>query len=463
MRLPLPVATYALTSAQTASKRLINCYAEQQDPQDAKSPVLIRRTPGIRSFATAGRAGRGLFVFRDALYAVSGTKLYRVTDLGVATEIGTISGTGPVVMATNGSALVIVAEPSAYYYDGTTFGQITDTDFTSRGASTVRFVDNYMIFAEPNTGRTFTSDLGSVVNFNALAFATAEGAPDNVVGLEVDHRDVAKFGAQTIELWYNAGTTPYPLARLPSGGFIELGCAAPKSIAKADNSFLWFANDRTVRRLEGSTPVRLSTHAIEEQIAKFETIDDAIAFSYTMAGHVFYVLTFPTEGRTFVYDITAQSWHERESYGVGRWRPISYADCYGKHFVQDYASGKIGELTADVYAEWTEPLVMAWTYPKVYADGALAKFARFEVHAEVGVGLVSGQGSDPRISLEVSDNGKQFRFMADRSIGAMGEYNKRVYWHRLGSARNRVFRCSVSDPVPVTVSDTQIEVDGGRL
>jgi hypothetical protein len=463
MRLPLPVATYALTSAQTASKRLINCYAEQQDPQDAKSPVLIRRTPGIRDFATAGTVGRGLFVFRGALYAVSGSKLYQVSNTGVATELGTISGSGPVVMDTNGNALVIVAEPSAFYYDGTTFGQITDTDFTSRGASTVRFVDNYMIFAEPGTGRVFASDLGSVVNFDALSYATAEGAPDNVVGLEVDHRDVAKFGEKSIELWYNAGTTPYPLARVPSGGFIEIGCAAPKSIAKADNSFLWLANDRTVRRLEGSTPVRLSTHAIEEQIEKFTTIDDAIAFAYTKAGHVSYVLTFPTEDRTFVYDITAQSWHERESYGHGRWRPVSYAECYGKHFVQDYASGKIGELSADVYAEWSEPLVMAWTYPKVYAEGALAKFARFEVHAEVGVGLISGQGSDPRISLEVSDNGKTFRFMAHRSIGAMGEYNKRVYWHRLGSARNRIFRCSVSDPVPVTVSDTQIEVDGGRI
>jgi hypothetical protein len=463
MRLPLPVATYALTSAQTASKRLINCYAEQQDPQDAKSPVLIRRTAGIRAWSTAGTVGRGLFVFRGALYAVSGTKLYRVNAAGEATEIGTVAGTGPVVMDTNGNALVIVAEPLGYYYDGATFAQITDPDFTARGASTVRFVDNYMIFAEPNTGRVFASNLGSVVNFDALSFATAEGAPDSVVGLEVDHREVAKFGEKSIELWYNAGTTPYPLARVPSGGFIEIGCGAPRSIAKADNSFLWLANDRTVRRLDGNTPVRLSTHAIEEQIAAFTTIDDAIAFSYTMAGHVFYVLTFPTELRTFVYDITSQSWHERESYGEGRWRPIAYAECYGKHFVQDCDSGLIGELSPDVYAEWTQPLVMAWTYPKVYAEGALAKFDRFEVHAEVGVGLISGQGSDPRISLEVSDNGKTFRFMAHRSIGAMGEYNKRVYWHRLGSARNRVFRCSVSDPVPVTISDTQIEVDGGRL
>jgi hypothetical protein len=463
MRLPLPFATYKLIAEQTASKRLINCYAEQQDAQDAKSPVLLRRTAGIAAWGNAGVFGRGMLNFNGDLYAVSGSTLYSVSSAGVSTSLGTIPGTQPVVMACNDSALVVVAEPLAYYYDGTTFGQITDTDFTSRGASSVRFIDTYMVFVEPQSGRVFSSDLGSVINFNALSFATAEGAPDKVVAIEVDHRELAEFGETSIELWYNAGTTPYHFARIPSGGFIEMGCAAAKSVSKADNSFLWLANDLTVRRLDGNTPVRISTHAIEEQIATFTTVSDAIAFSYTLAGHVFYVITFPTELRTFVFDITAQSWHERESYGIGRWRPISYAYCYGKHLVQDYASGKIGEVRADVYAEWADPLVMTWTYPKVYAEGRLARFDRFEVQAEVGVGLISGQGSDPQMSLEVSDNAKEFRFFANRSLGAMGQYEKRVFWHRLGSARARVFRGSVSEPVPVTISDTQIEVDGGRL
>lgn len=463
MRLPLPFATYKLSSEQTASKRLINCYAELQDAQDAKSPVLLRRTEGIAPWATAGTLGRGIFAFNGSLYAVSGTTFYRVSAAGVPAPLGPIPGTQSVVMACNDSALVVVAEPAGYYFDGSSFGEINDPDFTSRGAASVRFIDNYMVFLEPDTGRVFASDLGSVINFNALSFATAEGAPDKLVAIEVDHRELAQFGESSIELWYNAGTTPYPFARILSGGFIEIGCAAAKSVAKADNSFLWLANDKTVRRLDGNTPVRLSTHAIEEQIGKFTTISDAAAFSYTRSGHVFYVLTFPSEMRTFVYDITAQSWHERESYGIGRWRPISYAYCYGKHLVQDYATGKIGELRPDTYAEWSDPLVMKWTYPKVYSKGRRARFDRFEIQAEVGVGLISGQGSNPQITLEVSDNGKEFRFMANRSLGAMGQYEKRVFWHRLGSARNRIFQCSVSDPVQVTVSDTQIEVDGGRL
>lgn len=463
MRLPLPFATYALTSEQTASKRLINCYAEQQDPQDAKSPVLLRRTPGIAPWATAGTAGRGMFVFKEALYAVSGASLYRVDSNGTPTLIGAIPGSQQVVMDCNDSALVVVSNPLAHYYDGTTFGQITDPDFTSRGASSVRFIDNYLAFLEPNSGRVFTSDLGSAINFDALSFATAEGAPDNLIAIEVDHRDLAQFGTKSIELWDNAGTTPYPFARIISGGFIEIGCAAAFSVAKADNSFLWLANDLTVRRLDGTTPIRLSTHAIEEQIAKFTRKDDATAFTYTMAGHIFYVLTFPTDGRTFVYDITAQSWAERSSYNLGQWAPISYAYCYGKHYVQDSQSGRIGELRPDVYAEWGGPLVMTWTYPKVYSEGAFTFFDRLEIAIEVGVGLILGQGSNPLMTLEVSDNGREFRFMANRSLGAMGKYFTRVFWDRLGTARQRVFRCSISEPVPVTVSDTQAEVRGGRL
>lgn len=463
MKLPLPFATYKLTSEQTASKRLINCYAEQQDPQDAKSPVLLRRSPGVANWATVGNRGRGLSVFKDKLYAVSGDHLYRVESSGSSTQLGNIAGSDSVVMDCNDSALVVVADPLGYYLDTTGFGQITDPDFTSRGASSVRFIDNYLVFLEPDSGRVFSSDLGSAINFDALSFATAEGAPDNLVAIEVDHRELAQFGVKSIELWYNAGTTPYPFARIPSGGFIEIGCAAQKSVTKADNSFLWLANDLTVRRLDGNTPVRISTHAIEEQIAEFVRKDDAISFSITMAGHIFYVLTFPTDGRTFVYDITAQSWAERSSYGQGRWAPISYAFCYGKHYVQDSLTGRIGELRPDVYAEWDDPLVMTWTYPKVYAEGALTFFDRLEIAIEVGVGLITGQGSDPQITLEVSDNGKEFRFMGNRSLGAMGRYFTRVFWDRLGTARQRVFRCSISDPVPVTVSDTLAEIRGGRL
>jgi hypothetical protein len=34
-----------------------------------------------------------------------------------------------------------------------------------------------------------------------------------------------------------------------------------------------------------------------------------------------------------------------------------------------------------------------------------------------------------------------------RNIGGIGEYIKRVRWHRLGRSRDRIFRVKIADPV----------------
>ena len=462
MKLPLPFATYQLDSVQASGRRLVNIYPEVV-PDGEKTKVILKRSPGIRDWATAGTNGRGLHVFNDALYAASGSKLYRVASNGTPTELGDINGTGLVSMDHNVDSLVVVATPSAYYYNGA-FGQITDPDFTSRGASKVTFLDNWMIFLEPDSGRQFAADFGQVLNFNALNFATAESNPDNTIDLLSNQSQLCQFGTASVELAYNSGSSGYPFVRLPSGGKLELGALCANSAACADNSFFWLASDRTVRRLSGITPVRVSTHAIEAVIEKFTTVADAYGFSFTLAGHVFYVLTFPTAARSFIFDITSGQWHERESYLQGRWAPISYAYCYGRHLVQDHATGRIGELRADHYAEWDKPQVASWTYPTIYASERYAFHDRLQVNCQKGVGLIVGQGSDPRLMLEVSDDGGMtFDFETSQSLGAIGEYNTVVAWDRLGQSDNRAYRCSVSDPVELTVIETNAYVRGGRL
>jgi len=39
-----------------------------------------------------------------------------------------------------------------------------------------------------------------------LYFAAAEGSPDNLVTLIVDHREIWLFGTNSVEVWYDAGT-----------------------------------------------------------------------------------------------------------------------------------------------------------------------------------------------------------------------------------------------------------------
>jgi hypothetical protein len=464
MKLPLPFATYKLDATQASAKRLVNCYAEVV-PQGEKNAIILKRSHGTALWADVGTGpGRGLHVHKGRLYSVSGSSLYSIDESGTETRLGAISGSGLTSIDSNVDSVVVVSQPEGYYYTNGTFGQITDTDFTSRGASRVVFLDNWMIFLEPSSGRHFAADFGQVVNFNALNFATAESNPDNTIDLLANQSQLCQFGTNSVELAYNSGAQGYPFERLPSGGKLELGCAAERSAVNIDNSFMWLASDLTVRRLNGITPVRVSTHAIEEQIAAFSVKSDAVGLTYTLAGHIYYVLTFPSVGRTFTLDVTSSQWHERESWQQGRWRPISYAYCYGKHLVQDYDTGRIGELSPTIYADFGDPQVMQWTYPTVYAEGRIAFHDRLEMIVQRGVGLASGQGSEPLLTLECSDDGgKTWSILPQRSMGAMGQYKWLAVWDRLGSSDNRVYRGSTSEPVPTTIIDTQLITRGGRL
>lgn len=460
MRFQLPIASTHLRSRPSSTARLVNCYAEQLPP-DAKSSVLLSRTPGIPDWTTVGNGGiHGVHAALGSLFVVSGTKLYEVDENGTATELGDVGTVGNLDIDSNGDTVVVVNEPNAFYWDGTTFGQITDADFTSRGAADVEFVDNWLLFREPNSGRFFGADLGSATSFDALNFATAEGFPDDLVGLKVDHRDVMLFGSKTVELWTNTGIAGFPFERV-TNGFLEIGCLNGRTVAKQDNSVFWLADDYTVRRLEGTTPQRVSTHSVEQSIVD-ATVGAAIGFSYSQDGHLFYVLSFPEV--TLVYDATTQRWHERKSYGQDNWRVSSSAQAYGMEIVGDSTSNKVGYLDPETYEEFGGTLVMEWTYQPVYAEQRLAFHDRLEIVLESGVGLTSGQGSDPQMMLSYSnDGGQTWTALPTRDIGAIGRYDTRVSWSRLGSARQRVYRASVSDPIPVNLTDTVIEVREGRL
>jgi hypothetical protein len=441
----------------------MNCFIEQL-PQDAKTPSVLIRAPGLSSWASVGDGPiQGMHADHGLLYVVSGGVLYSVTSGAVATSRGTVGSSSEIDIDSNEDTVVVVSPPNAYYWDGSTFAQITDTDFTSRGAGDVEFCDDFMLFREPETGRFFGADAGSVTAFDALNFATAEGGTDTLVGMKVDHRQVVLFGERTIELWQNTGASGFPFERMING-FVEIGCLNGRSVAKVDNSLVWVADDYTVRRLDGLTPARISTHAVEQWL-RTVTVTSLRGGAYSLEGHVCYVLT-ADEG-CFVYDVTTQLWHERATYDESTWNwanPVRFA---GKVLVGSTVDGTLAELDPETYDELSDTLRMEWDYQPAYAEGARAFHDRLELVIETGVGLTSGQGSAPVVMLSYSDDGGvTFRILPNKALGALGNRKTRVAWSALGSCgspHGRIYRAAVSDPVKVAVTDTILSVRGGRL
>lgn len=472
MQLSLPVHSYNLRSTPASPAMLINCYAEAL-PADAKTRLILSRCPGVENQFTPGNGPiRGIHAAFGKLFVVSGSELYRIRSDGNVALIGeNISGSGHVSMAHNFQYVVIVSTPNGYYWDKDddasgdsvptpALVQITDADFTSRGASDVHFIDNWLLFTEPDSGRFFGADLGTAGDFDALNFATAEGSPDDVVGKIVDHRQLILFGEDSGEIWENTGAAGFPFER-SINGFFELGCFAAGSIAKLDNSVFWLANDYTVRRLEGATPRRVSNHAIEQFLTTVD-VSTARAFTYTQDGHLFYVLNF-AEGCK-VYDATTNEWHDRKSYPNDYYVWQFGAEAFGRQYVGDFQSNAVGYFSPMVYDENGEIQVMSWTYQPIYGENKRAFHHSLEVVLETGVGLSTGQGSDPQMMMGYSDDGGiTWVNLPNKDIGPIGQYQNRVRWNALGSARQRVYRGSISDPVKVVISDTLVDVAGGGV
>lgn len=467
MRLPFATNSYKSRSLPVSSQRCVNMYLESQ-PAGSKDQAPIFSVPGLTQLAICGAGPiRGMWPMAGILYVVSGGNLYSVTRTGAVTLLGgTVTGTGNVSMSDNGTQLCIVNGVEGYIYSvAGGFQLIIDPNFNP--ANTVTFFDNYFVFSHTNTNQFFISNTLDGTTYSALAFASAEVSPDLVLATVNQQENLLIFGQRTIETWYDSGDINFPFNRY-DGATIERGAVAPLSIIKEDNSVFFLGDDLIFYRLNGVVPVRVSTHAIEASWAKYPLQSDATCFSLTWQGHKWVVLTFPSGNATWVYDIATNMWHERISFNstgssMLRWRGNAYCNIYGMNLIGDAFTGQIGIMDDTVFTEYGNTLQAYLVAPVIHSDRHRVFMQRFELDVESGVGLTSGQGSDPQIMLDWSDDGGR-TFSAQQpwqSAGKIGEYTKRLRWLRLGQFRNRVFRVTIADPVRRNIIANNADLKAG--
>jgi len=362
MKTPILGSSYVARSVNAADARMVNLFPEVI-PEGGKEAAFLNRAPGLRFLANMGDGPiRGMWQFGGYGYAVSGEVLYRIDTLWNTTPIGTVSGSsGPVSMSDNGTQMFVACNGPSYIYNSLTleFKQIDDPDFP--GAVTVGYLDGYFVFNEPNSQRLWITSLFDGTSIDPLDFASAEGSPDGLVSILVDHREAWLFGTNSVEVWYDAGTSPFPLSPV-QGAFNEVGCIAAFSVAKLDNGIFWLGADARGRgivyRANGYTAQRVSTHAVEWQLQQYANMSDAIAYTYQQDGHAFYVLIFPSANSTWVYDVATSLWHERAAFINGsftRHRSNCQMSFNNEIVVGDHELGNIYAFDLNVYSDNGDP------------------------------------------------------------------------------------------------------------
>lgn len=427
------------------------------------SNLMIPYLAGSVDSATVAAGGSGGTNGAVALTVVGGT----VADGDVATLDGTISGgvlTAIQDVSNGGTYSTFPANPVAVTGGGLTGAEVNlSTVVGFLGADRVDYLDTFMLFNQPNT-RSFYCTNSNSISIDPLFIAGKTSYPDNIQVLMVVHRELWLLGSQkSTELWYDAGGTQFPF-QIEPGVYIEQGCAAKASVARHDVEIYWLGINKdgkaTVFLGANYLANPISTFAIADEISKYARIDDAIGMIYQQLDHVFYVLTFPTANKTWVFDRTQKLWHERvwtdANGGENRIRPNFLIAAYGMILAGDWETGDLYQYDLNNNTDNGQPIVRVRGFPHYQNMAKRSSYSRFTLDMECGTAL----DGDYTITMRYSyDKGKTWKAAQTQSLGAQGEYLVWPTWAgSQGLTRDMLYEVSWSSPVNTALNGAYVNV-----
>jgi hypothetical protein len=451
----------------------VSCIERHDCVLDAIDGRLIAsRRPGLTAFASLGTGAsvNGIFFWKRKGFslAVSDQKVFKITQSGIVTQIGTIAGTRRVTFAefrTPTNVVLMAAGARIYSTDGATVTVLADEDAPT-AVSFVRSFDQYALANEIGTDLLHFSD---ALTFDPGDWAgdviSVEGKPDDLVAVVTGFDEIGLFGPQSVERYYNDGVTPFVV--IP-GGSVEYGTIAPYSVKLIDNSYFYLSNERRLVRLSGSQPQVIS-QPVDSLFHGIDVVSDAIADHIIENGRGLYVLTFPTANRTIVYDYINNLW-------LGDWSTwntstASYDRWQGNYveFVDDWNKTLVGGLNGEILvldkkSNQDNTGIMRTSFISGNLGGNDHEWifpSELRLLLKRGYGK---QGEDaPEINIRYRDNGSlTWSNIKTESMGKVGEYEFEVKFRRLGRYKSRQYEIFVTDDAPFVIGSALETADGTK-
>lgn len=445
-------------------------------PREGLIPLSSPPIPG---------AGRGIFTTSTGqLIAVAGSTVYSIDQNWVWTSLGTISNLStPVKLDDNGqTAMLVDGVPQTGYQvtlNPIAMTPIVDPTGAFQGSQTASFADTYIAFFTPGSNQWGVTDPNSIT-FNAFQIAAKDSFPDPIVTLSFNLRVMWLLGAQTSEVWYDAGSTPFPYQEWPNI-FIPYGCAAAYSLVRSDVALYWLARNEQGQSIavatKGYAVEAISTRALEYEWSTYQTVADCIGGTFQQAGHTFVVFHFPSADKTWAYDLSTKQWHARiyiDTNGKRHREKVAFYASVGPQgkfptaiVGQDWSTGQIYQMSTEAYDDAGQPIVIRRTFPHQLNDLRNLTIPAFVADFEAGSapnlptdGL--GPGSDfngdfnddfgpgpggvayvpkgPALCMRYSkDGGNTWSNYRQKNLIQSGEYRKMMRWRGLGQGRDWVF------------------------
>lgn len=425
-----------------STERAVNLVPVPVESPNAARKVAYRDLPGLTLKASLGGAIRGALRSNGRSFVVAGSSILELSSGYTTTSRGTASGTGWADFAANQTQIAVTAGGSLYVMNrsGAAFASVANYP----GGPRIDVLNEYLLCTEPGTGRFWWAAVGDATDLPALNFATAESSPDNLVGHIVTNEEVLLVGLDGSEIWHNVGGDEVFARR----AIVEVGSRSPYTIRNLDNSVFWVGSSEQhgqgiVYRLNGYTPVRVSTRWVEKRLASVD-LSEAYAFALYDQGQAQYWLQCPGLDTTLVYDVMSGLWFESAELVNGDYERHR-ADVHlfhGETHLMGDAGGKLYELDREAHNNAGDVLCRSRVMANItHPQGRLLRFAEIECICDKATGgTMLLRWSD--------DNGANFGNWHQISLGAIGNHRARARKLGLGSSRNRVFEMRVTDDVP---------------
>ena len=299
--------------------------------------------------------------------------------------------------------------------------------------------------------------------WNPLQAVIRADAPDKWQAFKALRKELVTIGKKTGGVWVSTDSL-FPL--IPRRDvFFEVGIVAADTLQTVRDTLMWVGGSQQgtgiVYRLDGYTPMRVSTHAVERALRAVTEpqLAAATAWAYEQDGHHFYVLNVPGVANTWVFDATTELWHTRvdrdEDGNFIPFRPATHAVAFGQNIVGDRLSGKIGALTTDYWGNFNgAPFRRLRQTPDMQTERREVAYRDLIVDVGVGIGLTEGEirDLDPYMLISWSrDSGRKFSPQVRRYLGRRGQTNVKPKIETLGSGLQLVVRMETDTLAPTWI------------
>ncbi len=272
-----------------------------------------------RSIINYQGEGRGIFTSQknNKMYAVIDNNIWQYDNNLTKSVVGVMSTfTGDVFIDENNVNQIAFSDGQSIYI----FNYLTN-GFVELTSTILGFVPGYLTFQngrfvspDTRTNQYRLSAVGDGLSWPFDAQHVGEistKATTCIACVRFPGRGnlLLVMGGNVGELWMDIGAALFPYQRSQSTN-LDYGCINPATIATNEDVVCWIGvNEQSgpaIMTTQGGNTEKISTDGIDFKLASLTAPQNCYGFMVRLAGHLCYVVSWPTDNLSYLYDFNTK-------------------------------------------------------------------------------------------------------------------------------------------------------------